>query len=296
VSGIATDGILLRYNYNGSAYADGPTASGTSGTFDFTPSSSSGTYCFYTIATDNAGNVESPPDGADGDGCTVFSTPPVAADDGYSTAEDTSLTVATPGVLGNDSDADDDALMAVLVSTPTSGTLAFDADGSFVYTPTLDFNGVVTFTYRANDGTSDSNAATVTITVTPVNDAPTFTSVPVTNAAKGVAYTYDVTAADVDNAAADLTITAPVRPGWLTLTDNGNGTATLNGIPTEANIGDHPVVLQVFDGASSATQSFTITVNDRKDYYIYLPMILRNYSVSAYYSDKRVAAMIHIAR
>jgi VCBS repeat-containing protein len=276
VSGIATGGILLRYNYNGSAYADGPTASGSSGTFGFTPSSGGGTYCFYTVATDNAGNVESPPAGADGDGCTIFSTPPVAVNDGYSTPEDTSLTVAAPGVLGNDDDAEDDALTAVLVTGPASGTLAFKADGSFVYTPTLNLNGAVTFTYRANDGTSNSNAATVTITVTPVNDAPTFTSAPVTKAVEGVAYTYDVAAADVDNAVTDLTITAPTRPGWLTLTDNGDGTATLAGTPTPADAGDHPIVLRVFDGAAAATQSFTITVSVEEIYYIYLPMILRN--------------------
>jgi hypothetical protein len=71
VSGIAPGGVLLRYNYNGGAYADGPTASGAVGTFNFT-ATEDGTYCFYTIATDNAGNVELAPAAATGDGCTVF--------------------------------------------------------------------------------------------------------------------------------------------------------------------------------------------------------------------------------
>ena len=75
MSGIATNGVLLRYNLNGGAYTDGPTASGTSGTFSFTPPSGGGTYCFYTIATDNAGNVEAAPGDASGDGCTVLNTP-----------------------------------------------------------------------------------------------------------------------------------------------------------------------------------------------------------------------------
>jgi len=280
VSGITAGGVLLRYSYNGGVYVDGPTASGVSGTFGFTPSSGSGTYCFYTIATDNAGNVEAPPAGPDGDGCTVVSTPPVAVDDGYSTAEDTALTVTAPGVLDNDGDADGDALTALLATGPASGALAFDADGAFVYTPTLNFNGVVTFTYRANDGTSDSNAATVTITVTPVNDAPTFTSVPVTYAAGGVVYTYDITTADVDNAAADLTITAPLLPGWLTLTDHGDGTATLSGIPAATDVGDHPILIWAHDGAAVATQSFTIAVNVKENEYIYLPTIFANVSAS----------------
>ena len=48
-----------------------------------------------------------------------------------------------------------------------------NANGGFTYTPVLDFNGIVTFTYRANDGNVDSsNVGTVTITVLPVNDAP----------------------------------------------------------------------------------------------------------------------------
>ena len=48
---------------------------------------------------------------------------------------------------------------------PTHGTLTLNADGSFTYTPALNFNGTDSFTYKANDGTVDSNTATVTITV-----------------------------------------------------------------------------------------------------------------------------------
>ena len=43
---------------------------------------------------------------------------------------------------------------------------------SFTYTPAANYNGPDSFTYRANDGTVDSNLATVTITVSSVNDAP----------------------------------------------------------------------------------------------------------------------------
>ncbi len=79
-----------------------------------------------------------------------------------------------PGVLDNDTGG---AAEAVLVSGPSAGTLTggLTADGSFTYTPDADFNGNDQFTYVANDGASgpDSNVATVTITVTPVNDGPT---------------------------------------------------------------------------------------------------------------------------
>ena len=106
---------------------------------------------------------------------SIVNDPPVAADDTYITAEDTPLTVDAPGVLDNDSDADGDPLTAVmdsplaggtLVYSPSiSGTLLFDADGSFIYTPTLGFSGVVSFTYHVHDGTVESNIATVEIMV-----------------------------------------------------------------------------------------------------------------------------------
>src|SRR5207302_6668871 len=61
---------------------------------------------------------------------------------------------------------------ASLVTSPDDGTLALNADGSFTYTPALNFNGSDSFTYKANDGTTDSNVATVTIAINAVNDAP----------------------------------------------------------------------------------------------------------------------------
>jgi hypothetical protein len=90
----------------------------------------------------------------------------VAADDAYSTDEDTPLSVAAPGVLGNDSDADGDPLTAVLVSDVSNGTLTLNSDGSFSYTPDGGFSGSDSFAYVANDGQADSNLATVSLTVT----------------------------------------------------------------------------------------------------------------------------------
>src|SRR5205085_423177 len=85
---------------------------------------------------------------------------PVAVADSYSTNEDTALTVAAPGVLGNDTDVDNDPLTAAVVSNPAHGSLTLNADGSFTYTPNLNYNGPDSFTYKANDGTVDSNTAT----------------------------------------------------------------------------------------------------------------------------------------
>ena len=99
-------------------------------------------------------------------------TPPLANDDAYTTEEDVDLIVAASGVLANDVDVDGDSLEAILDTKPTEGTLTLNADGSFNYQPNPDFNGDDTFKYRAFDGEFESSLATVTISVTPVNDAP----------------------------------------------------------------------------------------------------------------------------
>lgn len=105
---------------------------------------------------------------------TPVNDPPVAANDGYSTDENVPLTIAMPGVLGNDGDIDGPfPLNAVIQSSPASGSLTLNLNGSFTYTPNAGFNGIDTFTYRARDGAlALSNTATVTITVGPVNDPP----------------------------------------------------------------------------------------------------------------------------
>jgi len=97
---------------------------------------------------------------------------PVAVEDAYTTSFGTALTVAAPGVLANDTDVDQDLLMAVLVSDVTNGTLALESNGSFVYMPNSAFVGVDTFTYKANDGSLDSNIVTVSITVTSYVNTP----------------------------------------------------------------------------------------------------------------------------
>jgi VCBS repeat-containing protein len=100
--------------------------------------------------------------------------PPTAVGDSYVAAQDGVLALAAPGVLGNDSDPNGDALTAVLDATVTHGTLVLAADGSFTYTPTAGYSGPDSFTYHVSDGTTFSSTATVTITVTPAGAGITF--------------------------------------------------------------------------------------------------------------------------
>jgi uncharacterized delta-60 repeat protein len=153
---------------------------------------------------------------------TPVNDPPAARDDSYSTAEDTPLTVAAPGVLGNDTDADGDPLTAALATGPAHGTLSLDADGAFTYTPAAEFNGPDSFTYRANDGTADSSAATVTITITPVNDPPAAAADTAT-VAEDTSTAIDVTANDTPGPANEAGQVLSVR----SLTQPTHGQATL---------------------------------------------------------------------
>jgi hypothetical protein len=93
-------------------------------------------------------------------------------DPNYITDEDVALTVNTAsGVLANDTDSDSPGMTAVIVTNPSHAqSFTLNSDGSFNYTPVSNFNGTDTFTYKANDGTDDSSAATVTITVNAVSD------------------------------------------------------------------------------------------------------------------------------
>jgi uncharacterized delta-60 repeat protein len=106
---------------------------------------------------------------------TSINTPPIANDDSFSTRINSTLNVQSPGVLGNDSDADGDALIALLAAGPMNGTLSLNSDGSFTYIPNSGFTGTDSFTYWASDGFANSNLAMVTINVrclSPSNHSP----------------------------------------------------------------------------------------------------------------------------
>src|SRR5207249_2029344 len=97
----------------------------------------------------------------------------IVADDSYTTPEDTTLTVAAPGVLANDTDVDGDPLTAILATSPTHGTQTLNNDGSFTYIPALNYHGPDSFTYQPNlRSVPTRRSSDLSITVTPVNDAP----------------------------------------------------------------------------------------------------------------------------
>ncbi|MEG4409167.1 cadherin-like domain-containing protein, partial [Microcoleus sp. MON2_D5] len=153
----------------------GSIALNNDGSFTYTPNAGfSGTDTFtYTVSD---GIVNSAPATVT---VSVNNNPPVANSDSYITAFNTGLNVTGLGVLINDTDPENDPLTAILVTNPATGSIAFNANGSFSYTPNAGFAGTDSFTYKANDGKADSAIVTASIIVNnPPTPTPTETPTP----------------------------------------------------------------------------------------------------------------------
>jgi len=143
--------------------------------------------------------------------------PPGAADQSVTTNEDApkSFTLDTANATAN-------PLTYTILSGPSHGSLG-GSNGSETYTPVPDFNGTDTFTYKVNDGSHDSNTATVTITVLEVNDPPTATndSKTATSGAQLSFAASDLTANDAAGPANESTQTLAVTAVTATATTHG---------------------------------------------------------------------------
>ena len=171
--------------------------------------------------------------------------PPVAANDSYTTGQNTPLTIdAAHGLLANDSDPDGNALRSGSIASVSPGSqVAGNPDGSFTYTPAPGFVGVDTFTYQASDGQQLSNAASVTITVSQSNHAPVATNQTVSTSA-GVAAAITLSATDADNDPLTYAVASAPTHGTL------SGTA--------------PNLIYTPNSGYSGADSFTYKANDGK--------------------------------
>ncbi|WP_119860245.1 tandem-95 repeat protein [Pseudoalteromonas sp. MSK9-3] len=193
---------------------------------------------------------------------TAVNDAPVAVDNTAQLQEDGQFEV---NVLGNDTDVDStlDASSVKVVAQPSNGQVAINAAGAITYTAVANYFGTDSFTYTVDDQQGlTSNAATVTMTIASVNDAPVISGTPSTQLDEDVLFSFTPTASDADQD--NLSFSIIGQPAWATF-DATNG--TLSGTPGNDDVGNYAnIIISVTDGQQTATlPSFALTVSNVND-------------------------------
>ncbi len=246
--------------------ATGSVTNNLDGTFTYIPAANwSGVETFTYTITDPSGLSSTPATVTIT--VTAVNDAPVASNDGgigFTTTEDTGF--ATGDVTLNDSDNDDaiDPTSIAIDATVTTGSVTNNLDGTFTYTPTINFNGSDTFTYTITDAAgATSNPATVTITVTPVNDAP------VTINDNGVGFTIneDSSFTTANALANDADIDDPIDPASILIDTTGTTGAVINNLdgtftytPTINFNGSDTFTYTITDAAGATSNAATVTI------------------------------------
>ncbi|CAM3176753.1 Ig-like domain-containing protein [Paenibacillus lupini] len=247
------DGDNLQYSVVGQP-SHGDVSMNTNGTFTYTPDADyNGPDSFTFKANDGSKDSNTA-------SVSITVTPvndaPTADASSKTTAEDTEVSGSVTG-----QDIDSSSLTYALVTEPEHGTLVFNPDGTYTYTPDSDFNGSDSFTFKANDGSLNSVPATVTITVTPVNDAPFAVNSGVTTN-EDTPVQDSVSANDVDKDTITYTVVTEPEHGTLTLNPDGTYTYT----PGPNFNGEDTFTFEANDGHNGkSTGTVTITVNPVND-------------------------------
>ncbi|MER0301110.1 Ig-like domain-containing protein [Vibrio vulnificus] len=219
-------------------------------------------------STDAAGNEVT----SKGESVHRLNAVPVAKDATTTTEENTVL----EGNVPTADDVDGTVVSYSLGDTVSEGSLTFNANGSYTFTPGSDFDDLpagdsreVTFTYSATDNNGGvSEPKTITITVTGTNDAPTATAA-TGSVTEDASITGSISAEDVDlPAGASLTFSTTSTAAGLTL--NANGTYTFDASSYDSlsegqtQVLTIPVVVTDEQGATAET-TLTITVTGTND-------------------------------
>ena len=204
-------------------------------TFTSAPNAS-GSATVTVVAQDNGGTTAGGVDRSTNTftiSVTAVNDTPVAGSDSYTMSQGDVLTVTAAGVLANDTDVENHALTATKLTDPAHGTIAFNANGTFTYSPDTSFYGVDSFTYRASDASSNSTPASVSLNVLarPVYAPPpgqqrVFSSAALRFSATNAPDSNAIRVADPDSST--LTLTLTVSNGTLGVTVT-NGLTFPNG-------------------------------------------------------------------
>ena len=189
---------------------------------------------------------------------TIANSAPVANDQTVTLNED-----ETAPIILTASDVNSDALTYQIVTGPSHGTLTGSAP-NLTYTPLQNYNGSDTFTFKANDGSLDSNTATVTLSIQSVNDAPTAVDDTVTTNEDTAIAVITVLANDTDPDGDTLTVDDFTQPAHGTAGSNGDGTLTYT--PDLNYNGNDSFTYTVSDGnGGTDTAAVNITINPVND-------------------------------
>ena len=248
------DGDTLTYT-KATNPAHGTVTVNSDGTWTYTPNSDwYGTDSFTVTVNDGNG-------GSTTATVTITVNPvndaPTAVNDSVTTNEDCSVDI---DVLSNDTDVDTgDSKTINSFTQPDNGTTSL-VGGKIRYTPNPNWYGTDTFTYTIRDGSGAiSNIATVTITVNPVNDAPTVGNYSSTTQ-EDTPTSGTVVGSDVDNS---LTYSLGNQASHGTAVVNPDGSWTYT--PNANYNGPDSFTVIVSDGILTATSTITITINPVND-------------------------------
>ncbi|WP_195723291.1 tandem-95 repeat protein [Vibrio parahaemolyticus] len=260
------DGKVVSLDTNNGP-ANGTVSVNPDGSVTYTPNDNYHGADSFTYIVTSGGVSESTTVNVD---VTPVNDAPVAKDDIATTQEDTVVTI---DVLPNDSDVDDDKLSIESASVPKEQGTVEVVDGKLVFTPAENFNGDAEITYTVTDGEL-TDAAKVTVTVNPVNDAPTIK----VDAVESI--TED--AVSTDTVVATLTVRDTDTPEdqlTVSLENNSNGYFVLVGNEVkltqagvdavnndELNLKDLTISASVSDGLNpTANDSDSLIVNRVND-------------------------------
>jgi len=173
----------------------------------------------------------------------------------------------------NGSDPDGDTLTCSKDSGPSHGTATVNNNCTATYEPDTNYNGDDTFDFQVDDGLGGTDTATVSLSITAVNDDPSIQAIADQTTAENSQLTVDVTCTDVDTASSNLTVTAANLPSGANFTADGDGTGTVTYTP-DFSVVSHPSspptspvtftdpLIRCDDGSLNDSEGFQITVND----------------------------------
>ena len=257
------DGTIASYSIPANTAGGIALTDNGDGSVGFTPASNwSGSDSFTYTVTDNNGKT------SDAATVAITVTPvndaPVGVADSAGTSEDTPVT--TGNVLSNDTDVEGDTLSVSAADSTSAngGSVVNNGDGTFSYTPAVNWNGSDTFNYTVSDGAL-TGTATVTVTVTAVNDAPVAVNDTASTSEETPVTTANVLGNDTDVDGDILSVSAAdsTSANGGTVVNNGDGTFTYT--PAANWNGTDTFNYTVTDGVLSGSGTVSVSVSAAND-------------------------------